>query len=292
MFNTLWEFIGALGLIGLGVILPFIAKKESRPLFLLASAGSFVVGAILFVVSTIYTVDEGEALVLKSFGKVQGNVYTSGIHFKLPWFETITYPTRTVPYTASLISRSREGLNIESDFTVRYRVVEDKIDLIYSQYAKSIQELEEKVIIPVLRESLRDSISQVTAADVHSQRTAMARQINTDAISNLAKYYVEVEKVNLRQIKLPDSIEDAIQKKIQAQEEAIAAEKRAEIRIIEAKGIAESQEIINETLTGRYIQLEAIEAYKQLAQSENTTFVIMPTDPDSAGVPLILNGQD
>jgi hypothetical protein len=64
----------------------------------------------------------------------------------------------------------------------------------------------------------------------------------------------------------------------------------AEIKIIEAQGLAKAQQIINSTLTPYYLQHEAIESYTKLAGSQNTTFVILPTSPNSAGMPLILNG--
>ncbi|PIP12145.1 MAG: band 7 protein, partial [bacterium (Candidatus Stahlbacteria) CG23_combo_of_CG06-09_8_20_14_all_40_9] len=66
------------------------------------------------------------------------------------------------------------------------------------------------------------------------------------------------------------------------------AEKQAEVKVVEAKGIAQAQRIINRTLTVKYLQHEAIEAYKALAGSPNTTFIIMPTSPEGAGIPLII----
>jgi len=69
------------------------------------------------------------------------------------------------------------------------------------------------------------------------------------------------------------------------------SKKEAEVRIVEAKGIAEAQRIINQTLTKNYLQHEAIQAYGELAGSPNTTFVIMPTSPQGAGLPLIIGNK-
>ena len=67
------------------------------------------------------------------------------------------------------------------------------------------------------------------------------------------------------------------------------ARKQAEIKEIEAMGLARAQKIINSTLSRNYLQHEAIAAYEKLANSKNTTFVILPTSPHSTGMPLILN---
>ena len=63
------------------------------------------------------------------------------------------------------------------------------------------------------------------------------------------------------------------------------AQKDAEIRIEEAKGIAQAQEIINATLTENYLQHEAINAQKPMANSPNHTTVYIPVG--SNGIPIV-----
>ncbi len=60
---------------------------------------------------------------------------------------------------------------------------------------------------------------------------------------------------------------------------------QAEIRIVEAHGIAEAQRIINATLTDKYLQHEAIEAQKKMANSPNHTTVYIPSGQN--GIPLV-----
>ncbi len=69
------------------------------------------------------------------------------------------------------------------------------------------------------------------------------------------------------------------------------AQKDAEIRIEEAKGIAQAQRIINETLTENYLQHEAISAQRAMANSPNHTTVYIPVG--SNGIPVVhtANGQ-
>ncbi|MBT7331710.1 hypothetical protein HN799_00365, partial [Candidatus Woesearchaeota archaeon] len=68
--------------------------------------------------------------------------------------------------------------------------------------------------------------------------------------------------------------------------------RNADIRVIKAEGLAEAQRVINKTLTPLYVQHEAIEAYKTLAGSENTTFIIAPTSPNGTGMPIIIDGAN
>ena len=60
---------------------------------------------------------------------------------------------------------------------------------------------------------------------------------------------------------------------------------KAQIRVAEAKGIAESQGIINQSLTPLYLQHEAIQAQLKMAGSPNHTQVYIPTGTN--GIPLV-----
>jgi hypothetical protein len=74
--------------------------------------------------------------------------------------------------------------------------------------------------------------------------------------------------------------------KIQQTAQLVQVEKqKAEIRIVDAEGIARSQQIINATLTDRYLQHEAIQAQAQMANSPNHTTIYIPSGNN--GIPLV-----
>ncbi len=74
--------------------------------------------------------------------------------------------------------------------------------------------------------------------------------------------------------------------RIKQQEQLIQVEKqKAEIRVQEAKGISQSQEIINKTLTDQYLQHEAIQAQEKMAGSPNHTQIYIPVGTN--GIPLV-----
>jgi regulator of protease activity HflC (stomatin/prohibitin superfamily) len=87
-------------------------------------------------------------------------------------------------------------------------------------------------------------------------------------------------------------VSDAMEKKLAAQQlleeketQKEIMKKDAEIRIEEARGIAEAQKIINATLTPNYLQHEAIQAQLKMAESPNHTTVYIPVGTN--GIPLI-----
>lgn len=61
------------------------------------------------------------------------------------------------------------------------------------------------------------------------------------------------------------------------------AQQKADIKIEEAKGIAEAQRIINDTLTPQYLQHEAIQAQ----ESQSNKIIYVPSG--NQGIPLVNN---
>lgn len=68
--------------------------------------------------------------------------------------------------------------------------------------------------------------------------------------------------------------------------------RKAEVRVAEAKGIAESQRIIASSLTENYLQYLAIKAQEKMAASPNHTEVYIPSGTN--GIPLVktINPQE
>lgn len=73
---------------------------------------------------------------------------------------------------------------------------------------------------------------------------------------------------------------------IKQQEQNIQVEKqKAQIRVVDAQGIADSQVIIAKSLTDSYLQYLAIDAQKAMANGQNHTEIYIPSGAN--GIPLV-----
>ena len=100
----------------------------------------------------------------------------------------------------------------------------------------------------------------------------------------------------IRSINLPENIKNAIESKLQQEQEALAYQFRldrekseAERKRIAAEGEAVANRIINNSLTDNLLKMRGIEATSVLAQSPNTKVIIIGSGKD--GLPLILGGN-
>lgn len=296
-------FIISLLLIASGIIIFSYTKKRNMKDNRLkwGGLGTLILGGILFISSMVVVVDAGEMGVIILFGKVQHRYLNNGIHLVYPFSRIVLYPVRLREFSLtehdSVETRVNNGLSISLDSTTFYSINPEMAGYVYTHVADSIDTLEENILMPTIRTVIRSVCSSYSAEEIYgSKRDAVTGEIKEAIVAMVSNKGIVIDNFLIRAIKLPDEIDKAIQAKISAQQEAETMEfikqkaiKEAEIKIIEAQGLAEAQRIINSTLSPNYIQHEAIEAYKQLAGSPNTTFVIMPTSASASGMPLILN---
>lgn len=103
-------------------------------------------------------------------------------------------------------------------------------------------------------------------------------------ISGLAWGYPQYSRYQARQDAENQVALNAIT--IQQQEQNIQVEKqKAQIRVVDAQGIAQSQQIIAASLTDAYLQYLSIQAQQTMAGSPNHTEIYIPTGNN--GIPLV-----
>jgi regulator of protease activity HflC (stomatin/prohibitin superfamily) len=101
----------------------------------------------------------------------------------------------------------------------------------------------------------------------------------------------DIQAVLLKSINLPSRLSSAIKDKLRAEQQieeleflVQREEKEANRKRAEAKGIRDSQAIINEGLSPMLIQFQSIEAFRELSRSPNAKIII--TDGKA---PVMLN---
>lgn len=154
---------------------------------------------------------------------------------------------------------------------------------------------ERVLILPVFRSVVRDVSARFMAKDLHtSERSKIEQVIKTDMDKYLAPKGINVEAVLLKSVKLPKELSTAIEEKLRAEQEAFRMQyvldrerKEAERRKIEAAGIRDAQLIISEGLNPLLISWKSIEAFRELAKSNNAKIII--TDGKA---PMLINTDE
>lgn len=252
---------------------------------------------ILFVSnSTFLTIDAGERGVLfRPFGDGldKENIYQPGFHIVAPWNTMYVYEVRERQAEETMEVLSSNGLNIKTDVTIRFNPVYDKIGELHEKFGPGFLS---SLVIPEVRSTVRNVIGRFEPEELYStKRDSVQHLIQLDLTDNLKSNYIELRAVLIRDIKLPEKIKDAIERKLQQEQEAAEYEyrlekekKEAERRIIEAQAKSDANRILNASLTPNILKDKGIEATLKLANSPNAKVVVVG---DGDGLPLIMGGN-
>lgn len=271
--------------------------------------GLLVVMLISLAPLSLKIIDAGEVGVQVKFGRVLDRTLTEGFNKKSMFTDVYTYNIRIREYTMSttegegnisapdaVSARTADNSEVKIDATLWWTIDPESAFDIYKKVSKNDDSLQDIIVRPAIRTAIRDEAASFTLETLMRQRDAMTKGVTAAVIDNVEGKGILIDRVLIRKIEPPRTVDEAIQKKLKAEQELqqkefelAKAQKDAEIRVTEARGVAEAQDIIQEKLTPIYVQYEAIQAYKTLAGSNNTTFVILPTSTQGVGMPLILN---
>ena len=253
---------------------------------------------IILLAKSAVTIDSGEAGVLfKTFG--QGVVTDEpplgeGFHIVAPWNKVFVYEVRQQELFEKLKVLSSNGLEILIDASVWYQPVISDLGNLHQTLGEGYLE---RVIQPAIRSAARSVVGRYTPEQLYSsKRDAIQDEIFEETKIILTKQYVQLNDILVRDVTLPTTIKDAIERKLRQEQESleyefrlVTAAKEAEKVIIEAQGKAESNRILSASLTDKILQDKGIDATIKLSESPNTKVIVIGSG--DSGLPLILGNN-
>jgi len=263
----------------------------------IAVVGLIVILVLVFGSRATVTIQAGYAGVLfKTFdgGIEKNNTYGEGFHFIAPWNSMVTYEVRQQEIAETMNVLSSNGLEISVDVSLWYQAKYAKIGELHSTIGVDYLS---RIIIPSLRASARSVIGRYTPEEIYStKRDAIQDEIFSEARKLLESKNVQVNQALVRSIILPQKIKNAIENKLEQEQQSLVyefklskARKEADRQSIEAEGKAKANKIISASLTDKILKEKGIEATLKLAESDNAKIVVVGSGKD--GLPLILGGN-
>ncbi|MEZ5072607.1 MAG: prohibitin family protein [Bacteroidales bacterium] len=213
------------------------------------SVVAIVVLLLVFGSQMFYVLKPGErAVVFKKFGMGldKDDILAPGFHVIAPWNDMIRYDVKEQKSEETMDVLDKEGLSINVDVTIIFNPFYDKIGFLHESIGASYVSV---MVIPNVRSSVRAVTGRYTAEEIYSTKRA---EVETEIIEAtrkaLALKNIEMKDLLIRSITLPEKIKQAIESKLQQQQEALAYQFRldrekseAERKRIEAQGIADLQ---------------------------------------------------
>jgi len=257
-----------------------------------------IIVLIIIITKSAVTIGSGEAGVLyKTF---DDGVVTDkpplgeGFHLIAPWNKVFIYEVRQQELFEKMKVLSSNGLEIQIDASAWYEPVYNNLGNLHQSLGVNYLQ---RVIQPAIRSAARSVVGRYTPEQLYaSKRDAIQDEIFFETKKILEKQYVQLNEVLVRDVTLPNTIKDAIERKLKQEQESleyefrlITADKEAQRQIIEAQGKADANRILSASLTDKILQDKGIEATIKLAESPNSKVVVIGSG--DSGMPIILGNQ-
>lgn len=202
----------------------------------------------------------------------------------------INIDTRPTTYTEQFAILVKDDLNVAFNVHAVMKATDGQVRSVVEEFGGA--QWYERFVKEPFRTIVRQSVQEYSSRKLKAERDNIATTIESALSEYLKSAPFEVVRLAVGNIDYPPVVSQAVEKKLAAKQlleeketQREIAQRDAEIRIEEAKGIAEAQKIINATLTPNYLQHEAIEAQKTMADAPNHTTVYIPVGPN--GLPLV-----
>ncbi len=237
--------------------------------------------AAFFSLTACATVGPGHVGVLWTTGSgTQKETYQEGAHFIMPWNKLAVYDLRSQSNDEVLTVIAVNGLAITLDASIRYHLVPGDAVALQEEIGPDYYQV---ILEPVLRSEARRVIGRYTPEEIYStKRDVIERETREGVQSKIAGKHIELEAILVRNVELPEAIRVAIAKKLEAEQEVLKmkyvleeARLTAEQRAIEAKSLADYNQIVSGSVTPAILDFERVQALEKLSASGNAKTVVM-----------------
>ncbi len=257
-----------------------------------------IVVLVVLLSKSAITIGSGEAGVLyKTF---DNGVVTDkpplgeGFHLIMPWNTVHVYEVRQQEIFEKMKVLSSNGLDIQLDASAWYEPKYDDLGKLHQDIGENYLQ---RIILPTIRSAARSVVGRYTPEQLYSsKRDAIQIEIYEETKKIVEDQYIQLNEILIRDVTLPPTIKEAIERKLKQEQESleyefrlVTADKEAQKQRIEAQGKADANRILSASLNDKILQDKGIEATIKLAESPNSKVIVIGSG--DSGMPIILGNQ-
>jgi regulator of protease activity HflC (stomatin/prohibitin superfamily) len=238
-----------------------------------AGCFSYLVGGIGFLVLALMfrpftVIQAGQRGVVMNFGDVQERILDEGIHFVMPIVTSVKPMNVRVQKTEIQAAAASSDLqDVNFTIAVNWHIQPDKVNTVFQQVG-DIDTIVNNIINPAVTEVVKAATSRRPVKTILQERVALRDEIDSALSARLAPYNIDLNDVALVNFAFSEEFNKAIEAKQVAEQEAQQAafraqqaEQEAKAEINRARGQAEAQRLLRETITPEILQQRAIEKW-------------------------------
>ena len=276
------------------VIGPSVAGAANRGRAKLLGVGLMIGGVAIAGINTVVIVDVGEVGVQHFLGQVRPGPRGEGVHVINPLasVEIMSVREQSFPtggQVEQIEAQTSEQMNVTLEVSLIFRIDPARAPDLFARIGSELL-IKQSIVMNAMRNGVRDAVATKSINDIFSPDRAQVAADMRGAIQVKAGDRIEVVEVFLRDVQAPTTVREAIDEKLQREQQVAAEKFQTEIieeqalqEIARATGLAEAQRIISVGLTPEYLMFHYIE---QLGDLPAGSVVYVPTE---GSIPLMRN---
>lgn len=229
--------------------------------------------ALLVIITlflTVYTIPAGYRGVILTFGKPSQVAAGEGINVKIPFAQSVVkMDTRTQKYESSLTAASSDLQDVNTKIAINYHLSPESVPEIYRTIGTNYAD---KVIYPLEQEANKAATAQFSAVELITKRDQVRESMKNTLRDKLASRGIIIEDISIVDFAFSASFSQAIEAKVTAEQNALAAKNKlaqvdyeAQQRVTQAKGEAEAIAIQAQAIQSQggsaYVELQRIQKW-------------------------------
>ena len=232
---------------------------------------AIVIVVVLIVVFGSFTiVGAGERGVVLTLGRVSDVVFAEGLHFKLPIIQKVEkLDVKTQKEQVDATAASKDLQTVTAKVALNYHLDATKVNRLWQSIGS---EYKTRIIDPAIQEAVKAVTAKYTAEELITLRAQVKEDAKLALTERLTKEYIVVDELSIVDFDFSASFNEAIEAKVTAEQNALAAKNKleqikyeAEQRVTTAKGEAEAIRIqaqaIQQQGGAAYVNLKAVEKW-------------------------------
>jgi len=258
------------------------------------------VAAIIVIISLngFIIINPGQAAVISVLGKARDGALVEGIHLKPPFISVIdVYDLTVQKFEVPAESSTKDLQNLTARFAINFRLDPVKVVEVRRKQG-TLENIVSKIIAPQTQEAFKIAAAKRTVEEAITKRTELKEDFDQALSDRLEKYGIIVLDTSVIDLTFSPEFAKAVEEKQIAEQRAqravyIAreAEQQAQADVNRAKGRAEAQRLLAETLKAQggqlVLQKEAIEAWRSGGAQMPKVLVI--SGDSKSSVPFLFN---
>ena len=200
--------------------------------------GSFVglIVVIILAFSMIKTVPTGYTGILTTFGKVEPNTVSAGVHVIAPWQKIVKLDNRTQKVSVETDTFSKDIQQVKVSLAVNFCIDQATAQELYKTVGVNYYE---SVVLPRILENVKAVVAEYSAENLVAKRGELSDEILTRLTDDAAAYGINIISISVEDIDFTDEFTDAVERKQVATQNKLAAETEQAQKTMEEQAAAD-----------------------------------------------------